>query len=94
MTREQAIEAVGLAAVEAVEAKNCEPTGLIPYNGRVAGDAYTQWSSSVDLPEDEEGHERELVALYYTTNEQDKQIQETYGDGTVIDWVVDEFLIR
>ena len=85
MNREQAVLVAGIVAVEAVEAKNCEPTNRVGYNGACQGDARCEWSAAIEC---EAGT---LVAYYYTTNEQDAEMSAHEGDGSVIDWVIDRY---
>lgn len=82
MTREQAIAVCGLAAVEEVEADNCEPTNVVGSNGACQGDDLTEWSASVWCDAGT------LICYYYTTNEQDAEMAAHDGDGSVIDWTV------
>jgi hypothetical protein len=89
LTRDAAIKAVGLKAVEAVEAENCEPTNTVGCNGACQGDQYTQWAATVGAIAD--GEDVTLTAYYYTTNEQDQAMADADGDGSVIDWEVDEY---
>lgn len=89
MTREQAIALVGIDAVDRVDAVNCEPTNRV----LDAGDDSAEWAASVHLPDDEDGFARRLVAVYYTTPEQDATMGAT-GDGASIDWVVDHYEVR
>ena len=80
MTREQVEVIVGRGAVDAVEYINCEPTGRCGYNGACQGDELCEWVSYVDAV-DADGEHCELLAYYYTTNDQDENI----GD---IDFVI------
>ena len=86
LTRDMAIEQAGVGLVEAVDAKNCEPTNRVGYNGACQGDALTEWSASVKL---EDG--TILTAYYYTTNDQDEVMAANDGDGASIDWTVDHY---
>ncbi len=87
LTREQAVAIMGEEAMKAVEAKNCEPTNRVGYNGACQNDNLCEWSASVGC-EDANGSERSLVAYYYTTNEQDQIMAENSGDGSCIDWEI------
>ena len=87
MTREQALAAVSAQAVDAVERKNCEPTGRVGYNGACQGDALCEWSASVRC-KDKDGNDCTLAAYYYTTNEQDEVMAANSGDGSYIDWEI------
>ena len=89
LSRQQAIDLVGVQAVDAVERENCEPTNCVGYNGECQGDALTEWSASVEC-QDADGDKVLLVAYYYTSNEQDRMIAET-GDGGSIDWEIEDY---
>jgi len=93
LSREQAVEIVGEAAVDAVERKNCEPTGRVGYNGACQGNEECEWSASVAC-NDGDGLDVTLTAYYYTTNEQDQLMAECDGDGSVIDWEINGFSIE
>lgn len=92
LTRAQAVEIVGEAAVAKVEAKNCEPTNRVGYNGACQGDDLCEWSAGVKC-EDKNGTDCTLVAYYYTTNEEDQAMADAGGDGSVIDWEIDGYEI-
>lgn len=87
LTREQAVEIVGEAAVDKVEAENCEPTNRVGYNGACQNDGLCEWSASASC-NDKDGNDRILVAYYYTTNEQDQTMVDADGDGSSIDWEI------
>jgi len=87
LTREEAIAKVGAAAVLAVEANNCEPTGRVGYNGECQGNEECEWSASVSC-NDTAGDEVSLVAYYYTSNEDDQIMADNSGDGSYIEWVI------
>jgi hypothetical protein len=87
LTREQAIELVGIEAVEKVEAENCEPSNRVGFNGACQDDDLTEWSASVKVGD------RVLTAYYYTDNEQDEAMAENDGDGSAIDWTIDHYSI-
>lgn len=93
LSREQAVEIVGEAAVSAVESKNCEPTGRVGYNGACQGDEECEWSAS-EACKDETGLDVTLVAYYYTTNEQDQLMAECDGDGSAIDWTISGYVVE
>jgi len=82
LTREQAIEQVGLSTVERVENQNCEPTGRVGYNGAVQGDSETEWSASVRTSDGI------LIVYYYTSLEDDECMAAQDGDGSAIDWEI------
>ena len=85
LTRDEAIAIVGLAAVQAVEAKNCEPTGRVGYNGECQGDDLCEWSASVSVDDGV------LIAYYYTSNSDDQAMAD--GDGSDVDWVINGYEI-
>lgn len=87
LTRDQAAAIVGIAAVAAVERENCEPTGRVGYNGACQNDNLCEWSACVRC-EDLNGNSCWLEAYYYTTNEQDQEMADADGDGSVIDWEI------
>lgn len=87
LTREQAIEKVGIKTVEAVEAENCEPTNRIGYNGACQGDALIEWSASVEF-KDAEGIPRTITAYYYTDEDDEKIVEEAGGDWSYLSWNV------
>lgn len=64
LTREQAIDLVGEAAVTKVDAENCDFTNRVGYNGSVQGDAEVEFSASSSC-EDKDGSEVTLLAYYY-----------------------------
>jgi hypothetical protein len=84
LTRQQAIEIAGLAAVEKVEKGNCEPTNRV----QTDGDTSTEWAASLILPDGDV-----LVAYYYTTPEQNEIMGEHDGDGSCIDWEISGYEI-
>lgn len=49
MNRTEAIRAVGIRNVEAVEALNCEPTGECGENGLMHGDSFIGYSASAKI---------------------------------------------
>lgn len=93
LSREQAVEIVGEAAVDAVERENCEPTGRVGYNGACQGDEECEWSASVTC-KDVSGLDVALTAYYYTTNEQDQLMAECDGDGSAIDWTISGYVVE
>ena len=87
MTREEAVSIVGEAAIEKVEAQNCEPTNRVGYNGAEQGDGLCEWSASLSC-KDQDNNNCILVAYYYTTNKQDQMMAAANGDGSAIDWEI------
>ncbi len=94
LTREQAIERCGLAAVESVERENCEPTNTVGYNGRSAGDALSEWSATVDAVDTADGLGCKLTAYYYIGHADEQAIEDADGDGGVANWVIDHYAIN
>lgn len=84
LTREQAIELVGIKAVEAAEAKGCEPTNRVGYNGAMQGDDLIEWSSGASC-EDKAGSECSVIAYYYTSQE---EVDAAGDDLSNVDWVI------
>ena len=82
LSREQAVKLSGLAAVEAVDKENCEPTNRVGYNGSLQRDEETECSASVTCPAGT------LTVYYYTTVEQDDEMAEHDGDGSCINWEI------
>ena len=64
LTREQAIEIVGVDAVAKVDQENCEFTNRVGYNGSTQGDDEVEFSASVRA-EDKNGNDVSLIAYYY-----------------------------
>lgn len=92
LSREQAIDQVGLDAVNNVERKNCAPTNRVGYNGEHQGDDLTEWRASVTC-KDNAGNDATLEVYYYTTNADDKVIADCDGDGSSIDWDIQGYEI-
>lgn len=84
LSREQAIAIVGAASVDAVDAKGCEPTNRVGYNGACQGDDLIEWAAGVSA-EDKNGESCTLVAYYYTSQE---EIDAAGDDLSNVDWVV------
>ena len=74
MTREQAIDAAGMTAVERVERENCEPTSRL----QTDGDTDVEFRASVRLADG-----RVLEVYYYLTPEEAQ-----YEDGADVDWQI------
>ena len=89
LNKDQAINTVGVDAVNNIDYVNCEPTGRVGYNGACQGDSLTEWTSYVSC-KDNNGDNVTLSAYYYTTNDQDQMIADT-GDGGCIDWVIEGY---
>ena len=86
MTREQAIEAVGENAVDAVESKNCDFTNrVMPDN-----DDRVEFSAAVSA-KDRAGQECTLIAYYYPTQ---AQLVDAGGDDLGnVPWEIEGFEI-
>lgn len=93
MNKEQAIEIVGIDAIEALEAENCEPTNRVGYRGLAGGDQLTEWAASVTC-KDKDGNDCCVTAYYYTSNDEDKAIADADGDGSAIVWEIDRYEIK
>jgi len=89
LTREQAVAIVGLAAVEAVEAENCDFTNRVGYNGSCQGDELVEFSASVS-GKDADGNVFHLRAFYY----QDAADVDEHGDDlSCLDWEVYGYIV-
>lgn len=84
LTREQAVAIVGEAAVDQAEAKGCEPTGRVGYNGGTQGDDLIEWAAGVSC-KDTNGFACVVRAYYYTTQE---EIDEAGDDLSNVDWQI------
>ena len=87
MTREQAVEVVGEAAVSNVDSKACDPTNRVGYNGLCQGDDSTEWSASVGC-EDKDGNDCILIAYYYTSSEQEQVMIDNELDTDYLDFKI------
>lgn len=85
LTREQAIELVGLAAVETVETESCDFTNRVGYNGACQGDDEVEFKASVSC-DDKDGDEVSLVAYYYQDADDVKE-----NDLDCLDWRVEGY---
>ncbi|MDA8521967.1 hypothetical protein [Acidovorax sp. NCPPB 4044] len=83
LTRDQAIAAVGAAAVDAVEYVNCD------FTNRVTGDGTVEFSASVGA-KDEDGEDVTLVAYYF----QDAEALDGVEDLSDLDWAIDHYTVR
>ena len=88
LTREQAIELVGLAAVEAVERMDCECTSRVTAGTDWEG--YDEWEATLYL----DGEFSYISAVYFQRSE-DTCVNEDgeYPDLSSLDWTVDHFEI-
>ena len=93
LTRDEAVEIVGDAAVYAVEGKNCEPTNRAGYNGACQGDKLTEWAASTKCV-DKDGKECMLCVYYYTTEEQAETVEESGGDWASITWTPAHYVVE
>ena len=92
LSREEAVTIIGERAVEAAESENCEPTGRVGYNGATQGDELCEWSASAP-GEDEDGAQCSVIVYYYTTNEHEREMAESDGDGSVVEWEIEGYEI-
>lgn len=87
MTREQAIEAVGLQLVERLDSEDCDFTGRL----QTDGDDSIEFSASIALPEDREDFYTHLFAFYYQSPE---AIEAAGEDLSNCDWKISGYEIR
>lgn len=80
LSREQAIKAVGLTAVEAVEKENCD------FTNRVMNDGTVEFSASVDAI-NQDGDEVKLLAYYF----QDAESVDDCDDLSDLNWEVSHY---
>lgn len=79
MTREQAIERVGIELVEAVEKENCDFTNRITNGTEWQG--YCEFSASLK-------NDLGTVVVYYYQKEEDVDATEDLGS---LDWEIDHY---
>lgn len=84
LTREQAIAIVGINAVNAAEAKGCDPTNRVGYNGAYQGDDLIEWRASA-IAIDDYGHDCVVSVYYYTSQE---EIDAAGDDLSNVDWEI------
>ena len=84
LTREQAIEMVGLELVEKVESMNCDFTNRI----QTDGDTAVEFSAGINFI-DKDGYRRTLTAYYY----QDPRDLDATDDLGSLDWEVSGYEI-
>jgi len=88
LTRNEAIELAGVAAVEDLDAVDCQPTGRVQCDG----DTDVEYAASIGIPDPEGYYDgddtRTLTAYYYTTPSDMDAIAAAGGDESVIDWVI------
>lgn len=84
ITREEAIQRLGLKAVELVEAQNCELTGRITENGSL------EFRSSMRFVEHDTEEEVCLEVYYY----QDRDKVEAVEDLSDLNWKVAGYQIQ
>lgn len=98
LTRDQAIAAVGIETVLAVEARNCEPTSRV-YDHE---DGEIEWSASVEIYYDWLTAEQvaklpmsgaSLEAVYYTTAKDAELVEANGGDWGAVSWSIDHYRI-
>ena len=87
LTREQAIEIVGLAAVEKIDVEECDFTNRVGFNGNCQGDDEVEFKASVSC-EDKDGNDVSLVAYYY----QDADAVDEAGDDLgALGWKIEGY---
>jgi len=74
LTREQAIQAVGIDLVSKLDSINCEPTNRV----QTDGDDSVEYSSSVETGNEEYG-QMTLTAYYYQSPEDLKGVEDLSG---------------
>lgn len=89
LTREQAMEIVGDAAVLKVDDKSCDFTNRVGYNGSVQGDDEVEFSAATPC-EAQDGTEVVLVAYYYQTA---TDVDGADGDLGSLDWKIEGYEI-
>ena len=82
LTRDQAINIVGIYSVDQVENESCDFTNRVGYNGTCQGDDEVEFSASVRA-EDKDGNDVSLIAYYY----QDAEAVDE-NDLDALDWEV------
>jgi flagellar hook protein FlgE len=82
LTREQAIEAAGLEAVEKVESMNCDFSNRV----QTDGDTAVEFESCVYFI-DNEGNKRSLTAYYYQEQEDLDEVE----DMGSLDWEINGY---
>lgn len=80
LTREQAIQAVGIELVDRVESVNCEPSSRL----QTDGDERVEFVAQINAGEDVDGFQRVLKAYYY----QSPQALEGVEDLSDIEWTI------
>jgi len=84
LSREQAIDLVGQASVEALDNEHCEPTSrLLP-----GEDPDSEFVASVKCEWD--GQPARLRAIYFQSADEMLKIPED-GDMSVLDWEIDHY---
>lgn len=86
LTRSQAVAIVGEAAVDRVDAENCELTN------RNGGDRWDllEWAAVISTT-DQNGISVHLYAMYYTT---EAEVEAAGDDLSNIDWEIDHYRVR
>jgi len=92
MTRTEAARIVGESTLLQLDRVNCEPTNRVGFNGAIQGDESCEWAASISA-QDTKGEQATVRAYYYTSNEEDAQMAEAGGDGSVIDWELSHYTI-
>lgn len=82
LTREQAVQSVGEAAVSAVEARNCD------FTNRVTNDGTVEFRASIGAVED--GEDVTLCVYYY----QDAEAVQAAEELDQLRWVIDHYTVQ
>lgn len=84
LTREEAINEVGLNFVEQAEAAPCD------YSNRVTNDGTTEFCATVKAGCDEDGFSRTITAVYF----QDSEKADGCEDLDDLEWIVDHYTVQ
>jgi hypothetical protein len=84
LSREQAINEVGLKFVEQVEAKNCD------FSNRCTNDGTVEFIATVDAGQDEDGFERTISAYYF----HDSDVVDACEDISDLSWDVEYYAVQ
>lgn len=86
LTRDEAIELVGLNAVVAVEDENCEPTSRC----QTDGDTDVEFAASVAC-KTADGDDCVLTAYYYVGGEWMANLPDDVWYGDLVDWEINGY---
>lgn len=84
LTREQAINEVGLKFVDQVESAPCD------YSNRLTNDGTTEFCATVNAGTDDDGFKRTITAVYF----QDSVAADECEDLCDLNWVVDHYTVQ